>query len=304
MTSGGLSSQSPVKKSTDTFGCSLGNLATSQQVSGGHIDFYRKSSAAAPPGQVSTPACDRGFLIGLSLRGGHRRRVWKEHHSASHDFDENSLYVRSFSDTYRAELTGSFDFILMEISSAALAQISDGADASGVSELIEAMAEPDPLASGMARSLFAAMGRGNPPNTLMIEQLSAAIGIHLVHKYGNGRLRSGDRRQHLSPTQEARSKELLRSRLDGRVSIEDMASDCDLSQRAFLTSFRQTTGTYPAEWLANQRMEQAFVLLRQSTLSLLEISAACGFSDISEFKLAFQAATGLAPDDWRQVRRS
>lgn len=299
----GVSRSRPSDK-LDTFGCPLGSLDDSSHLLGGGIKFYRKSSVASPPGQVATPATNRGFLIGLSMHGGHRRRIFRNHHSTVHDFEENSVYVRDFADPYKAELSGRFNFILMEISNASLTQIADGAEVSNVTGLRNTVAEPDPVLAGLARALFSTIDSPLGTSALFVDQISVAMGMHLLHKYAEGKSDAGATRRTLSRRGEAVAKDIIRSRLNGDISIDDMALECGLSRGTFIRAFRQTTGKTPHQWLTRQRIEKAQDLLLTSTMSLAEISFVCGFADQSHFTRVFASLTGATPGIWRRSRQS
>ena len=106
----------------DTLGCVSSHLADSREFSGAGIRFYRKRSDDAQLGQVATPASDRGFLVGVSQRAGHRRRILSGRRADACAFGEDAIYVRNFGDDYRADMQSAFDFLLLEISHSALAQ--------------------------------------------------------------------------------------------------------------------------------------------------------------------------------------
>ncbi len=288
----------------DAFGCQLGKLEDDRQIISDNLAYYRKSSTSAAPGQVATPASDRGYLIGVSLKAGHRRRIFSEHHSRLYEFEQHSIYLRSFADSYKADLSGAFGFILMELSSGDLEKLADGADASGVSELSQVVAEHDPVLGGMAQALFSFADVEPHPSSLFVEQISSAIGLHLIARYGNGRIRRTNKREALSQDAATQAKDMMLSRLDGGISLDDVATRCNLSRIAFIRAFRETTGKTPGEWLAEQRLRQACDLLCSSPLSLMEISAACGFADLTHFMRAFAAAKGTSPAVWRRAIRS
>lgn len=300
--SNGAGSLRPGK--VDMFGCQLSKLEDDRQIIGDNLAYFRKSSTSAAPGQVTTPASDRGYLIGISLKAGHRRRIFSEHHSTLYEFDQNSIYLRNFADSYKADLSGAFGFILMELSEGDLEMLADGADASGVSELSQVVAEHDPILGGMTQALFSFADTQPHPSPLFVEQISSAIGLHLITRYGNGRIRRTDKREALSGTAATRAKDMMLSRLDGDISLDDVAARCNLSRVSFIRAFRETTGTTPSEWLAEQRLIKAYDLLRSSSLSLIEISAACGFADLTHFMRVFTAAKGTSPAAWRRATRS
>lgn len=105
---------------TDTFGCPLKQLSINQALAGSDIAVFRKGTSVVRLDQVMTSASDRGFVVGVSAIGGHTRRIHHQHHVTTHDFAENSIYIRDLSEAYKADLSGSFDFLLFEISPAAL----------------------------------------------------------------------------------------------------------------------------------------------------------------------------------------
>ncbi|TWF52271.1 helix-turn-helix domain-containing protein [Neorhizobium alkalisoli] len=292
----------------DAFGCQHHGLADDAHIAGGHIDFFRKGSRAGAPGLVETPASDRGFLAGISLAGDHHRRIFSQHHSRLHEFDANSVYLWRFDEDYKADLQGSFDFILMEVSTASLDIMAEEADARGVTELRQTVAEVDPLLGGLVRSLFSTMVpkagyKVAPHNTLLADELCTAVAIHLVHHYGNGRFGSTDRRRRLSERQETRSKEILDASPCG-TGIETLAGETGMSGRAFIEAFRETVGMTPHRWATRRMIEKAQSLLGRAGLSPVAVGKACGFADLIEFEQAFRNATGLGPADWQRASRS
>lgn len=288
----------------DSLGCSLDRLDDDRMIEGRDMVFYRKRSAAGPPGRVTTPANGRGYLLGLSLAGGHSRRIFQEHHSTVQEFGQNSIYLRGFADDYKADLSGSFDFTLLEIGHSALDRIADAANLAGVSELRSIAGAPDPVLGGLLGALFATVEGHADRSALFVDQLSVAIGVHVVRQYGNGRGDSSGRGRRLSERCQAKIRDLVQSRLDGELTIEELASACSLSQATFLRAFRETMGSTPYRWLLQQRIEKAKQLLQFSKTPLSEIAMACGFSDQSHFTRAFVQAVGATPRLWRRSRQA
>ncbi|OHV78115.1 AraC family transcriptional regulator [Ensifer sp. LCM 4579] len=291
-------------RSHDSLGCSMDRLDDDRTIEGRDVTFYRKRSASAPPARVTTPATGRGYLVGPSAAGGHRRRIFKEHHSTVHDFEQNAVYLRNFADDYRADLSGSFNFMLLEINHSAVERIADAADYRNVSELRSLAAHPDPVLGGMLGALFATVDGSADRSALFVDQLSVAIGVHIVQQYGNGRGGAAAGGRRLSSRCQAKIKDLARSRLNGDLTVEELASACNLSQATFLRAFRESMGKTPYRWLLQQRIEKAVDLLQFSQTSLKEIATICGFSDQSHFTRAFVQVMGAAPGAWRRSRQS
>ncbi len=296
----------PAQTKVDGFGCQLAKLDDDTRFFSSNISFHRKRSADPYFGQVATEGSDRGFLIGLSLKGRHRRRIFHaSNRSSLHDFEENSIYVRNFADDYKADLDGQFGFALMEISQAGLEEMAGRADLPAISELAGETTHRDAMLGGMLNAIFSVADSKNSSNSLVVDQLAAAIGVHVMHAYGKAPgVQDTKKRRRLSASEESRSKELLASRVNGIVALDELAEACGLSRVAFIRAFRETTGSTPHEWLTCQRIELACSLLRASKLPLSAIAATSGLGDLSHFTRAFMKATGAAPGTWRRSSQS
>lgn len=283
---------------TDSFGCPFDKLYKNQSVQGADINFFRKGTKSGSLEQVATAASDRGFVIGVSMTAGHRRRIFHEHHATVHEFAENSIYIRNLADPYKADLGGPFDFLLLEISTAALQRIAQESDLAGVTSLEARTGSCDPVLSNLAKTLIPALERPAHASKLFVDQLASAIGVHIVHDYG-GKTSAAKGVRKLSRAHEALAKNILLENLNGDVSILDVAKACNLSRGYFIHAFRETTGMTPYRWLQSARISRACELLKVSDLSLSEIGTACGFADQSHFTRAFVNAVGMTPGLWR-----
>lgn len=288
-------------QSTDSLGCAKHHLHQDRELAGDGIRFYRKRTDGAEPSQVVMPASERGFLLGVSMGGGHRRRIFQGRRASQHEFDAQSIYIRDFADDYRAELLGPFDFVLLELSPAFFEGATDARMGRRVTGLECVTGMPDAVLSSLAWALAPALERPHETSRLFIDQMGMAMGTYLVEHYGGAAsCRHRPRRRVLSRQHESRAKDLLRSRLDGDVSIGAVADACNLSRSHFTRAFRETTGHTPHQWLQRQRVEIARSLLLDSQLSLAEIATACGFADQSHLTRVFAQAVGMPPGAWRR----
>lgn len=288
---------------TDNLGCQASKLCKNQELVGAGVTFYRKRSDEACLARVATPAADRGFLVGVSQRTGHSRRIFHAHHSSSHSFTPQAVYVRNFADDYRADLRGGFDFLLLEISQASIDRVTDEAGLPHIDGLVCKAGHHDAQLSGLLNVLMPALDRPAECSLLFVDQLATAIGTYLVDHYAGRRQVAAPLRRQLARAQELRAKDMLRSRLDGSISIAEVAEACGLSRSYFTLAFRETTGCTPHQWLLQQRVEHARAMLRDSPLGLAEIAAACGFADQSHLTRVFTRLTGSTPGHWRRAAR-
>jgi AraC family transcriptional regulator len=98
-------------------------------------------------------------------------------------------------------------------------------------------------------------------------------------------------------------KQLINADLAGKISVPLLAQACGLSRSHFSRAFKRTTGMSPQQWIRTQRILQAKALIRQSALTLTQISAECGFYDQAHFSHMFSKTEGTNPAQWRGHER-
>lgn len=286
----------------DSLGCVSEALRYDHALAAGDLCFFRKGSMTERVSQVITPASARGFLAGVSLVEGHRRRIFHLNQANTHLFEAGSVYVRNFQDDYKADLSGAFDFVLIELPPQFIERTALELGCSPGLELRHAAAQRDPVLAHLAQALLPALAQPHNASRLFVDQLGHAIGTHLVEHYGGinpGRIRRTGR---LPPRILARAQDYLAARLDGTVSIADVADACHLSRSHFSRAFRQSTGKTPHEWLLERRLERAVGLLRTTDLPIAGIAVSCGFADQSHLTRSFSKRLGLTPGDCRRTR--
>jgi AraC-like DNA-binding protein len=285
---------------TDNLGCKSSKLSKDIQIASGDMAFYRKCMAEPDLERVATPASDRGFLVGVSLASGHRRKIFRGERAVDRRFEVDSIYIRDFSEDYQADMYGNFDFVLIELSRAFLVRLEDEHNVPAIRGLSCAAEKKDAVLGHLSRALAANLEVAGSLNGLFVEQLGLAIGTHLASEYGG--LRSGSERTKgaLSTATEARAKELLLDKTHASVSIADIARECQLSRGYFIRAFSKSTGRTPHQWLLEQRTEQARQLVERTEMTLSEIAATCGFADQSHLNRVFLKLVGMSPGAWRR----
>lgn len=287
-------------KQIDKFGCPFDKLYKNQSVTGADIGFFRKGSRDGHLQQVYAPASDRGFVVGVSTTGRHKRRIFNGHHATDHAFDRDAIYIRNLSEDYKADLGGSFDFLLMEISPASLGRIVEEADLGGINMISAETASRDIVLANLARILIPALEKPLEAPQLFVDQVGTAIGTYLVQTYGSRSATAVTRSRKLSRSQEMLARSLLLENLDGDISVLDVARACNLSRGYFIRAFRETTGMTPYQWLLNERVSRARELLGTDDMPLSQVAISCGFADQSHFTRVFTSIVGTTPGNWRR----
>ncbi|KVG34212.1 helix-turn-helix domain-containing protein [Burkholderia ubonensis] len=290
----------PAPPSKDTLGCVSGLLSKDVERAADGMTFHRKCMPGEQFERIVMPACDRGFLIGISLQDGHRRALYRGARRVERAFKHHSIYIRDFSEHFRADLYGNFDFVLVEVSRACLDRLGEEHGDALIAGLTCAADQCDPVLGHLAHAVADSLDTPGALSTLFVEQIGLAIGTHLARRYGNAAKGDLHRKGTLSPATAARAKELLMEKANLGVSLAEVAKECDLSRGYFIRAFSRTTGRTPHQWLLEQRVTQAQRLIETSDMTLAEIAAACGFADQSHLSRVFAKVVGHAPGAWRR----
>lgn len=94
--------------------------------------------------------------------------------------------------------------------------------------------------------------------------------------------------------------ERLRVDIATPFSVEEAAQELDVSPRTFLRRFKVATGESYNQWMTQQRLERAKVLLTQTDLSIERIAEACGLSSSGSLRRIFRERLNVSPRDFRK----
>lgn len=113
--------------------------------------------------------------------------------------------------------------------------------------------------------------------------------------------RISDDKKTIAPTSAfADCVQYLESRaFDVALNIDDVCRIGFMSASSMQRAFHQYLGMSPKAYLTKMRMNRALSLLAQGTLSVGEISDACGFSDEKYFSRAFKKVYGYPPSHFK-----
>jgi len=93
--------------------------------------------------------------------------------------------------------------------------------------------------------------------------------------------------------------ELVRQRSDLPLTVKELAEAARLTPNHFTTLFREHAGVTFTEYLMQHRIDRAFKLLRNPTLSISEVARLVGYDDPGYFARRFHQRTKLTPREWR-----
>lgn len=96
----------------------------------------------------------------------------------------------------------------------------------------------------------------------------------------------------------------LRSDPANAQSVAALARDLGMTADHFTRVFRAAIGATPRAVLTAARLDLARHLLRDSTLSVAQVAASCGFADPAFFGRHFSVHAGCSPGTWRRRIRA
>jgi two-component system response regulator YesN len=84
------------------------------------------------------------------------------------------------------------------------------------------------------------------------------------------------------------------------ISLEDAAREVNMSYHYFSKFFKEQVGENFVDYLTNLRIRKAKELLKNSSLSVKEVSYKVGYSDPNYFSKIFKKVTGVTPTEFKE----
>jgi AraC family transcriptional activator FtrA len=82
-------------------------------------------------------------------------------------------------------------------------------------------------------------------------------------------------------------------------TIDAMAREARMSKRTFERRFLEATGSSPGEWLIDERVEAAKLILSASARTMEEVAAAVGIASAHALRHHFRRRVKLSPNEYR-----
>jgi len=184
------------------------------------------------------------------------------------------------------------------ISDAALMASSDGAY--GEVELRASRKFADARLSAMVAAAHAEMAAGFPSGRLFLDSLEQAMAVTLVNGHAVRHRPVQVYRGGLGTVRLQRVKELIHAKMQGDLSLEEMAQSVGLSTAHFARMFRKSTGETPHQFVLRQRLERAKSMLGAPDARVLDVALACGFKTQQHFAEVFRNFWRVSPTQYRR----
>lgn len=91
----------------------------------------------------------------------------------------------------------------------------------------------------------------------------------------------------------------IESKLDEKISVEDLASRFTIGRRNFDRRFIKATGNTPIEYSQRVKIEAAKKAFETSRKTINEVMYEVGYADVKAFREVFRKITGMSPSEYR-----
>ena len=173
----------------------------------------------------------------------------------------------------------------------------DAADA----EIVPRFAMVDPLLEQLALAVANALREGTEDG-LYIDSIAQMIAVHLARTHSS---RSQPSRVPPAPAgisggKMRRLAEFVEQNLERDLSLEKMAAEVDISPLYLPRAFKAAFGQSPHQYVLSRRIERAKDLLRGTSLPIVDVALAAGFSSQSHLSHWFLRIVGVSPAAYRR----
>ena len=87
------------------------------------------------------------------------------------------------------------------------------------------------------------------------------------------------------------------------ITVGELTELLGISQPYLFRIFKSVTGKSPKAYLGDYRLLQAKKLLTETDLSITEVAASVGYSDVLAFSKFFRSRQGISPQHYRWQRQ-
>ena len=166
-------------------------------------------------------------------------------------------------------------------------------------KLIPACPAQDTLATNIIAALCAALRAQVEEGSIYAQAMGNALAVHLLINYSTHTKPTEIATGKLSPRKLKLVVKFVDENLDKDLNLTTLSSLVKLSQYHFSRAFKQSTGLSPHQYIIQKRIERAKYLLKQSTITINEVSIDCGFANPSHFAKHFRKHIGISPKQFR-----
>jgi AraC family transcriptional regulator len=251
-------------------------------------------------GSIEIPQHEHAsFCLHLQTRGSVGLEWWCDGRHGVEAPSAGSLILLGAGTSDRLRWDGTSDRLIVSLDAAVMERVALEAGA----KALPSFANRWHLRDESLRVLLTEMGReaeaGWPAGALYGELLGLSLASTLLRQHASEPVLMPDVRGGIPLPRMRRLLEYIETHLDGDLRLEQLAAEVGVSPFHFARLFRASTGVTPHQYVLEQRVERAKMLLKVPHLSVAEVAAGTGFSSATNFVRSFRLRTGVTPGEWR-----
>ena len=196
-----------------------------------------------------------------------------------------------------------FDLVVCALDSALVSSLESELERRPEGELRLQANIKDPATQQLMTLLIADANEGYTTERLYTESLTHALAVRVLFLGRSTRPQTNNRGTYGLPRHVLRRIiERMRS-FDSDLSLQALANESGYSRVHFVRMFRAATGASPHNYLLHLKLERARELLKNPSISLIDIALDCGFSSHSHLSRLFHKRVGVTPSAYRRGLR-
>jgi AraC family transcriptional regulator len=170
-------------------------------------------------------------------------------------------------------------------------------------DLVNCFSKPDLRLHQIAMLLLSELNSDGIMGRLYVESLTQILVIHLLRNYSSSTPQIALQHNGLTNTQLRQTIDYIQAHLDQNLSLAEIAAAINISPTYFSTLFKRATGNSPHQYVIQQRIERAKVLLKTTDLAIASIAFQVGFSSQSHLTWHCKRLTGMTPKQISKITR-
>lgn len=178
-------------------------------------------------------------------------------------------------------------------------QVAEAAEMTMRQDLVSHCAQQDLNLQHIAMLLLAELRSDGMMGKLYVESLTQALAIHLLRHYSASASTIPIENRCLTHVQLQQAIDYIHTYLNQDLSLAELASVINISPNYFARLFKRAMGISPHQYVIQQRVERAKVMLLTTDLPISDIALQVGFSSQSHLTQHFKRVIGMTP---KQVR--
>jgi AraC family transcriptional regulator len=165
--------------------------------------------------------------------------------------------------------------------------------------LVHCFSKPDPHLLQIAMLLLDELRSGGIMGQLYVESLTQVLIVYVLRQYSTIAKTITSENRSLTHTQLQQAIDYIHVHLDRDLSLAELAEVINISPTYFASLFKRAIGNSPHQYVIQQRVERAKLMLSKTDLAIADIALQVGFSSQSHLTQQFKRLTGMTP---KQVR--